>query len=815
MSPIRRPRPSRNRLELEALEERDLMAFGFFPGDLDPRFSGDGTVEYNFQRTNTGLSGETAVDVAVQPDDAKIVVAGNADRGSGLTDFAVLRYNPDGTLDPTFGGLYGNDPGTTIIPIDLVAGGIDRAAAVVLGDDGSIYVVGEAQVGFGGNFDFAVAKLDPNGNLDPSFGGGDGIVTFGFDGGGRNIDRPTAAVFDQAGDLVIVGNVQTLEPDPMGGVFTDIAVVKMDTDGNLDASFGVGGIRTVDLFLDGTDRRIDNDDFAYDIAIDPLNGTYFIAGAIDVDGDRDAAIIKMNPDGSLDDRFGDLGDPDPADPDGFEFYAVAGDAFEEWRSITVDQRGRVVVAGTVTGADGSLDVALARVEAAFGLLDPFFDGGDPALPAGVQIIAPSTAANAADADDTVDDILLDDQGRILLVGTTGTGPMASAVFVARVEANGGPDSSFGRNRDGIAVIELTPGPDRAAGIATDPAGNIVFGGRADGPEPLVSDFAVGRLVSQVVDFPAELGFARDGRFFFDLDRNGTVDVQYQFGSAAEQPLVADFDGDGRQDLIAFRDGDFRIDVDRDGVAERTFRFGDVGDLAFLADVDLDGIVDPIVYDDDGPVSVWRIDTNRDGVADRTVEFGIPGDRPLVGDFNGDNVVDLGVYRNGPATSGNPFMQFFFDTGGNGGVAEAEVWFGVPGDEPFLGDFNNDGRLDPGVFRFNVIDGVPVNQYFFDLARDGGAAEAEVWVRMAQPGDDAVFIPPTFSITTGYENQFGGGAGRGGAPAGSGSFGGAGVALNATPAPAVGSVSGDRAVMLARAAAGSVDAALADPDAELF
>ena len=311
----------------------------------------------------------------------------------------------------------------------------------------------------------------------------------------------------------------------------------------------------------------------------------------------------------------------------------------------------------------------------------------------------------------------------------------------------------------------------------------------------------GTTVQPNAGFTAELAVFRDGVFHVDTAvAEGTVDLTHAFGARGDQGLVADWNGDNRLDFIVYRGNTFLIDTDRDGVADDSLAFGDGDDKAFVADFNRDGRIDAIVYDDSPAVSTWRIDYGRDGSAEFTMEYGIPGDRPFIGDWDGNGTLDLGLYRNGPATSGNPFMQFFFDTAGDGGAGESEVWFGVPGDEPFLGDFDGDGRLDPGVFRFNteVIPGQAVNQFLFDLARDGASAENEIWVRGAVPGDSAVLIPPGQSVNIGF------GSGSGGASAGSG---GASAVSNATIRLATADAGVDPLTPSLPSAAAAVDAAL--------
>ena len=112
--------------------------------------------------------------MAVQPD-GKIVAAGWAVVNEQRLDqdFALARYEPSGTLDPSFGtgGVVTTD----------FAGGDDLIAALVLQPDGRILVAGWAGDLSDGQ-DVALARYDATGTLDPSFGDG-GLVTTDFGGG--------------------------------------------------------------------------------------------------------------------------------------------------------------------------------------------------------------------------------------------------------------------------------------------------------------------------------------------------------------------------------------------------------------------------------------------------------------------------------------------------------------------------------------------------------------------------------------------------------------------------------------------------------
>ena len=130
------------------------------PGDPDPTFSGDGKL--------TDWAG-AARGVALQPD-GKIVVVGSDASSSA---FAVARYNPDGSPDTAFGGGDGNV--TTDIGFSY-----EGANAVALQSDGKIVAVGTTWDGgtVGGSQwgHFSLVRYNPDGSLDLSFGGGDGIV---------------------------------------------------------------------------------------------------------------------------------------------------------------------------------------------------------------------------------------------------------------------------------------------------------------------------------------------------------------------------------------------------------------------------------------------------------------------------------------------------------------------------------------------------------------------------------------------------------------------------------------------------------------
>src|SRR5262245_19029267 len=198
-------------------------------GDLDPTFGIGGMVT-----TDLGRSTDLANAVAAQTD-GKLVVVGQTYKNNDFSteDFAVARYNTDGTLDTTFGsrGRVRTDfPGLAAVP-----------SAVVIQPDGKIVVAGGAFPLFTFLGNFEVVRYNPNGSLDTSFGNG-GIVTTNFPQGSYAFD----VALQPDGKIIAAGTV-FVDFNPGESSDTVFAMARYYPDGTPDTTFGNGGQVSTDF----------------------------------------------------------------------------------------------------------------------------------------------------------------------------------------------------------------------------------------------------------------------------------------------------------------------------------------------------------------------------------------------------------------------------------------------------------------------------------------------------------------------------------------------------------------------------------------
>jgi uncharacterized delta-60 repeat protein len=394
------------------------------PGDLDTSFDGDGKVTTDF-----GSERAQARGVASQGD-GKIVAAGRA-IVAGNDDFALTRYNNDGSLDSTFDG-------DGKVTTDF-AGELDRASGIAIQGDGRIVAAGGGF--FAGTLDFGLTRYNPDGSLDTTFGG-DGKVTTDFAG---SSDQATGMAIQVNGKIVAAGRT-------MVAGNSDFALTRHNADGSLDPTFSGDG-------------RVATDFGAFDEALAIAvqgDGKIVAVGFTTVSGNDDFALSRYNTDGSLDPTFSG---------DGKVTTDFAG-SVEEAFGVAVQGDGRIVAAGFAI--IGTLDFALARYNVD-GSLDPTFSGDGKV-----------TTDFGGGLNEALG-VAIQTDGRILAAGHT----LVSGnddFGLARYNSDGSLDTTF--SADGKVTTDFAGDFDEARAVAIQANGRIVAAGftAVSGTE----DFALAR-----------------------------------------------------------------------------------------------------------------------------------------------------------------------------------------------------------------------------------------------------------------------------------------------------------------------------------
>jgi uncharacterized delta-60 repeat protein len=414
-------------------------------GDLDPTFGTDGKVLTDFDHST-----DIANAVAIQAD-GKLVVVGTTYQDNDFSDedFAVARYNPDGTLDKTFG--TGGKVQTDFLGLAAVA------SSVVVQPDGKIVVAGGAFLLFTFAGDFKVARYNPDGSLDTSFGDG-GIVTTTFPEGSYAFD-----VALQADGKIIAAGTVFLDFNPGESSNTDFALARYNPDGTPDATFGNGGQVSTDF--------LGLEDDAFSILIQLDGKIVAVGSANDPATFYDFAAVRYLSNGTLDTTFGVAG----------KVHTDFGDQnFDRARSAALQPDGRIVAAGFAISQNGGVqNFAVARYTSN-GVLDTSF-GAD-----GITQIDFGSCCQSANK------VLLQPNGEIITIGYANTEGPDSDFLLARLTSEGSLDPTFGAaGKVRTSFGDLNGG---ANGAVFQPDGKIVaVGFQATGLE-LFADFALARYL---------------------------------------------------------------------------------------------------------------------------------------------------------------------------------------------------------------------------------------------------------------------------------------------------------------------------------
>lgn len=387
--------------------------------------------------------------MAVQSD-GKILLAGVIN-GS---DFGIVRYNADGSVDELFG--RGGSDGDGVASVDF-AGSSDKAYAIALQEDGKIIVAGSAYVS--GTINFALARLNSNGTKDTSFGSGGKVWT----PIGAGTEEAFAVAMQDDGKIVAAGYTST-----SGG--NNMAVTRFTSSGQLDSTFHGDGIATISF--GGTA-------VAQAVIVQPdqkiiVGGRYNQSGVPD-----DFALARLNTDGSLDSTFGYWGQVTT------DFGAsCSGGLYDSDYSLVLQPDGKIIAAGDSNG-----DFAIARYHSS-GSLDVSFDyDGKVSTDFDGQLDRGYAAA-------------LQPDGKLVVAGYAGrNASLHQTNFefgIARYQTYGGLDATFGVGGKLMSNLSALGNHDVARAMAVLSDGRILVGGHSDGNFALARFHPTNRVSVDVV-----------------------------------------------------------------------------------------------------------------------------------------------------------------------------------------------------------------------------------------------------------------------------------------------------------------------------
>ena len=651
------------RVLLPILGAVSMVAAAFAnPGDLDPTFGQGGTTTVSIPGTSTTEAGNAVV---IQPD-GKAVVVGTAD-----SKIAILRLNPDGTLDMSFGfggkvassvgyegdGVALQQDGKIIVAgiagtgrfmvarflangdLDTTFGtlgsttvtfgnpnGLTQALAVAIQTDGKIVAVGRAAEPSPENTNFGVVRLNADGSLDSTFGNG-GKVSTNFPGPNGTFDLANAVTIQADGKILVAGVTNSTS---IGDTF---AVARYLTNGTLDSTFGTNGLVT---FTYGT-----RDTAAYAIALQS-SGKIIVGGqteGTDMNGVAGGFTLgRLNADGTVDTSFGNNS--------GTEGVIIIGSVENDARGMVVYSDDSILLVGSVQLSGQSLDYQRVAFDATGAFIGGTRSSADfsasyreegraVAKKIGSNNVVIVGVTNQNDSGDigvvglngvksfgqfpvavggSASTVALQSDGRIVAVGSSGQFPV-QAITVARLNADGTRDTSFANG--GVATVSLD-GQDTGGGVAIQSDGKVVVCGVRDNTSSTAYKCVLLRFTAPGALDPT---FGTGGVATFDTTPGSNFEVLYRVRIQSDGKIVAVGTSNGA--MLALRvlsDGTLDPSFGTNGLT--TVNVGNTGSsaFAFRLAIAADGKI-ILAGTTSSPRSMVAVRLNTDGSVDSSFGSG--------------------------------------------------------------------------------------------------------------------------------------------------------------------------------------------------
>ena len=362
--------PGADKLNAVAIDSLDrIVVVGTFANDPTGndvwvmRLNPDGTLDKTFGAPKTGEivlpspGNDSGNAVTIDQTNNKIIIAGTLGTGTGMSSAWVIRLKSDGTLDESFNALS-TDPGSIAVTGSTDPDGIHTANGVYLDPaNGNIFVTGSKSLDVAGNGFSAmwVLKLTSVGELDNNFG------TFGEVAlGSTGTHTGNAVAVDASGKIVVVGTYDWANT-PNSAQAKDIWVQRLNANGSIDQTFFVNG-NTGGSSFGGAGNDTGN-------AVAIQDGMIIVVGTLNA-GTASSSVWVA--------RLKDNGQPSNTFNNGQAFYTATGTGLGGFsgNAVALQSDKKIVIAGSgYDDATGTATVMTLRLNGAARLLAVDVVGG--------------------------------------------------------------------------------------------------------------------------------------------------------------------------------------------------------------------------------------------------------------------------------------------------------------------------------------------------------------------------------------------------------------------------------------------------------
>ncbi|HEX8398793.1 MAG TPA: FG-GAP-like repeat-containing protein [Pyrinomonadaceae bacterium] len=604
------------------------------------RFNPDGTLDNNFGTNGSVVTdyfgqNESAFAAAIQTD-GKIVIAGglyDVTTGPHVTGFKLVRYLPDGMLDPSFG-----TGGKVYESFDDLGG---TPQTMIIQPDGKIVVAGSDN-----NSVLFVARFNPNGSLDTSFGTNGRIVSNAYNASFTQLVR------QPDGKIIIAATSLPFEA-------STLRLIRLNANGTHDSNFGNAGVVT-STFAGS---------FKPTLALQP-DGKIIVSGYYRNSDIRIPPLRRFNADGSVDGSFAPF--------HGETTGTICISCTQMPTKILLMPDGRFYLVGLYIGSQR--EIAVSRYLNS-GTIDNSFGFS------GLRLIKRTNSNSPLDNQISwVDDAALQADGKVVITATNNNSNQFFAIRINSVVTPLSVRGDFdGDRKTDFAVFR----PSSRFWYVLNSSDGSFSAQRyaADGDVLVPGDYNYDAKTDLAVYRPSDNGWYISPSLPSGGGNGGGI-----FGQIGDIRVPEDYDGDGYTDLAVFRPSDGTWTIRHSGQPSRypyapidiTVHFGLNGDKPVPADYDGDGRADIAVF---RPSSgFWHILRSSEGLM-RSIHFGLGTDKTVQGDYDGDLKTDIAVFRDGNwyvlRSSDNVFVG---------------INWGLSTDKPVPGDYDGDGKFDFAAFR---------------------------------------------------------------------------------------------------------------------